>query len=131
MVHFRPGSQAWQLITLLSFAGEFPYQSLSLLGSERVYRALVHKLTTPQTFRNSQTGTEFTCRLLTVSGKGSGKPSGYTRALFPYWNGLGRMCTDITWMHSGTTGFRGTPLTESGTIGWRKRWLSVCALGLK
>lgn len=73
MVHFRPGSQAWQLIMLLSFVGEFPYQSLSLLGSERVYRALVHKLTTPQTFRHSQTGMEFTCRLLTVSGKGPDK----------------------------------------------------------
>lgn len=73
MVHFRPGSQAWQLIMLLSFVGEFPYQSLSLLGSERVYRALVYKLTTPQTFRHFQTGMEFTCRLLTISGKGSDK----------------------------------------------------------
>ena len=41
MVHFRPGSQVWQIITLLSFVGEFPFKSLSLLGSERVYKALI------------------------------------------------------------------------------------------
>lgn len=73
MVHFRPGSQAWQLIMLLSFVGEFPVSSLHLLGSERVYKALVHRLTVPQTFRLFPTGEELTCRLLTVSGKGSGK----------------------------------------------------------
>lgn len=73
MVHFRPGSQVWQLTTLLSFVGEFPFQSLSLLGSERVYKTLISKLTSVQTFRHFQTGTEMTCRLLTVSGKGSNK----------------------------------------------------------
>lgn len=103
MVHFRPGSQAWQLITLLSFAGEFPYQSLSLLGSERVFRALVHKLTTPQTFRNSQTGTEFTCRLLTVSGKGSGKTIRLYKGALPILEWLGpdvyRHYMDAFWNH--------------------------------
>lgn len=103
MVHFRPGSQAWQLITLLSFAGEFPYQSLSLLGSERVFRALVHKLTTPQTFRNSQTGTEFTCRLLTVSGKGSGKTIRLYKDALPILEWLGpdvyRHYMDAFWNH--------------------------------
>lgn len=73
MVHFRPGSQVWQLITLLSFTGEFPFRSLSLLGSGRVYKALVSRLATPQTIRNSQTGCEITSRLLTVSGKGAAK----------------------------------------------------------
>lgn len=103
MVHFRPGSQAWQLITLLSFVGEFPYQSLSLLGSERVFRALVHKLTTPQTFRNSQTGTEFTCRLLTVSGKGSGKTIRLYKGALPILEWLGpdvyRHYMDAFWNH--------------------------------
>ena len=103
MVHFRPGSQAWQLITLLSFAGEFPYQSLSLLGSERVYRALVHKLTTPQTFRNPQTGTEFTCRLLTVSGKGPGKTIRLYKGALPILEWLGpnvyQHYMDAFWNH--------------------------------
>lgn len=103
MVHFRPGSQAWQLIMLLSFVGEFPYQSLSLLGSERVYRALVHKLTTPQTFRHSQTGMEFTCRLLTVSGKGPDKTIRLYKGALPILEWLGpdvyRHYMDAFWNH--------------------------------
>lgn len=103
MVHFRPGSQAWQLIMLLSFVGEFPYQSLSLLGSERVYRALIHKLTTPQTFRHSQTGMEFTCRLLTVSGKGSDKTIRLYKGALPILEWLGpdvyRNYMDAFWNH--------------------------------
>lgn len=103
MVHFRMGSQAWQLIMLLSFVGEFPYQSLSLLGSERVYRALVHKLTTPQTFRHSQTGMEFTCRLLTVSGKGSGKTIRLYKGALPILEWFGpdvyRHYMDAFWNH--------------------------------
>ena len=111
MVHFRPGSQVWQLITLLSFVGEFPFKSLSLLGSERVYKALISRLTTLQTIRNFNSGDEITCRLLTISGKG---------ARFPYWNGCIRGCRDITWTHSGDTDFPGTHLTGTGTTGLRK-----------
>ena len=73
MLHFRPGSQVWQLVMLLSFSGEFPFHSLSLLGSERVYKALVSRLTTLQTIRNYHSCDEITCRLLTISGKGAGK----------------------------------------------------------
>lgn len=95
MVHFRPGSQVWQLITLLSFVGELPYQSLSLLGSERVYKALVSRLTTVQTFRNFQTGAEMTVRLLTVSGKGSGKTMRLYKAALPI----------LDWVYPGAYGY--------------------------
>ena len=80
MVHFRPGSQVWQLVMLLSFSGEFPFHSLSLLGSERVYKALVSRLTTLQTIRNFNSGDEITCRLLTISGKGAGKTNNIWRS---------------------------------------------------
>lgn len=73
MLHFRPGSQVHRLVTLLGIVGEFPARSLHLLGNERVYKVLVHKLTQPQTFRCYHTGTEMTCRLLTLSGKGQDK----------------------------------------------------------
>lgn len=73
MLHFRTGSQAWQLITLLSIVGEFPFRSLRLLGNERVLKTLVMKLTMPQTIRNPKTDTEITCRILTVTGKGDSK----------------------------------------------------------
>ena len=35
MVTLRPGSHVWRLLTVLSAVGEFPAQSLHLLGSER------------------------------------------------------------------------------------------------
>lgn len=73
MLYIRPGSQVRQLITLLSFVGEYPVCSLHLLGNERVYKALVHKLTTAQTYRLPQTETEMTTRLLTVTGKANNK----------------------------------------------------------
>lgn len=73
MLYFRPGSQVVQLITLLSFVGEFPVHSLPLLGNERVLKALVHRLTKQQLIRDSHTGMELTSRLLTVSGKSKNK----------------------------------------------------------
>ncbi|WP_322201217.1 hypothetical protein [Acutalibacter intestini] len=82
MVQFRPGSHMSKLVALLSFAGEFPFLSLGLLGSERVYKALVVKLSAPEVFRNTQTGDELSCRLFTVTGSGKAKTVRlYKRAL--------------------------------------------------
>lgn len=92
MVHFRPGSQVWQLITLLSFVGELPYQSLSLLGRERVYKALISRLTTAQTLRNFHTGAEMTIKLLTVSGTGRAKTIRLHKAALPI----------LDWLYPGT-----------------------------
>lgn len=68
MVQFTPGSQVWQLITLLSIVGEYPLGSRHLLGNKAVFKNLVHKLNRPQTFYNTDTGDTMTCRLLSVSG---------------------------------------------------------------
>lgn len=68
MIQFIPGSQAWQLITLLSIVGEYPLGSRHLLGNKAVFKNLVHKLNRPQTFCNIETGDTMTCRLLSVSG---------------------------------------------------------------
>lgn len=57
----------------MSFVGEYPFWSLDLLGSERVYKALIVKLTQPEHFVNSQTGAEMDCRLFTLTGKGAAK----------------------------------------------------------
>ena len=82
MVQFRPGSHVSKLVALLSFVGEFPFLSLGLLGSERVYKALVVKLCAPEVFRNTQTGNELSCRLFTVTGSGRTKTVRlYKRAL--------------------------------------------------
>lgn len=90
MIYFRPGSQVWQLVTLLSFAGEFPVRSLSLLGNARVYDALIHRLTAPQTFCDPLTGAEMTCRLLTVSGKGKTRSVRLYKGALPILNWLGQ-----------------------------------------
>lgn len=73
MVQFRPGSHVYKLVMLLSFLGELPFQSLRLLGSERVYKALIVKLTQPEQFLNTQTGEEIRCRLFTLTGGGQSK----------------------------------------------------------
>ena len=70
MIQFRPGSHACSLAEMLSVVGEYPAHSVRLLGNERVYKALIHKLTTVQSIRNSQTETEITCRMINISGKG-------------------------------------------------------------
>ena len=46
MIYVRPGSQVHRLITLLSVVGEFPIQSLGLLGKVRAYKVLVKRLMT-------------------------------------------------------------------------------------
>lgn len=95
MIHIRPGSQVYRLITLLSFVGEYPAASVHLLGNERVYKALIHKLTMPQLFRDSQTGTEITCRLLNISGKGSDKTIRLYKAALPI----------LEWIHPDAYGY--------------------------
>lgn len=82
-------------VTLLSFVGEYPAASVHLLGNERVYKALIHKLTMPQLFRDSQTGTEITCRLLNISGKGSDKTIRLYKAALPI----------LEWIHPDSYGY--------------------------
>ena len=83
MIQFRPGSHVHRLVTLLSVVGEYPVRSVHLLGNDRVYKAMIHKLTMQQRFRNSQTGTEMTCRLLTVTGAGADKSIRLYKAALP------------------------------------------------
>ena len=69
MVTLRPGSHVWRLLTVLSAAGEFPAQSLHLLGSERTLEKLVHRLELPQEVRSPAGAVLGTYKLLTVSGR--------------------------------------------------------------
>ena len=103
MQYFRPGSQLQQLITMLSIVGEYPIRSLYLLGNERAYKALVHKLTTPETFRIPQTETELTTRLLTVTGKSSSRSVRFYKGALPILDWLHpdayRYYMDAFWEH--------------------------------
>lgn len=70
MIYIREGSHVYLLISLLAYVGEYPVQSLDLLGSERTWKALIQRLTKVQEFCLTDTGEHFRCRLLTVSGNG-------------------------------------------------------------
>lgn len=103
MLYIRPGSQVWQLITLLSFVGEYPVRSLHLLGNERVYKALVHKLTTVQIYRLPQTDLTMETRLLTVTGKANGKTIRLYKSALPILDWIHpdayRYYMDAFWSH--------------------------------
>lgn len=73
MLYFRSGSHACRLLTVLSVAGEFPNSSVHILGNDRVYKALIAKMNSNQSVRNLHTESEITCRVLTLTGKGSNK----------------------------------------------------------
>ena len=89
MTFIRRGSQAFELLTLLSVVGEFPNCSIHLLGRERVYKALVSKLTEKQTFSHTETGQKLTTKLLTISGKGGAKTVRLYRKALPILEWIG------------------------------------------
>lgn len=101
MIHFRPGSQVHRLVTILAVVGEIPTKSAHLLGNERVYKALIHKLTSVQCFRNSITGEELTCRLLTITGKGQEKTVRFYKGGLPIlrWIGAEEYYLQSFWGH--------------------------------
>ena len=80
MIHFRPGSHAYDIVSVIGITGEFPYRSVRLLGNARTYKVLIGRLCEVQTFRDYNSGDEMTCRLLTVTGK----LSDCIRRQFPY-----------------------------------------------
>lgn len=69
MLTIRPGHHVYRLLQLLSAAGEIPSSSLHLLGNERSYEALVHRLETVQRFRTEDGSDLGAYKLLTVSGR--------------------------------------------------------------
>ena len=74
MITFRTGSQLHRLITILSMAGEYPTNSLYLLGNERKYKQLVSRLTEQQTIRNPDTEISMSlAKVVNISGKGKYK----------------------------------------------------------
>ena len=89
MIQFFPGSQVWQLITVLSLVGEYPNSQRQLLGDKENLRLLINKALQTQTYRNRLTGDTMTCKLLTVSGKGTSKTIRFFKGALPI----------LTWLH--------------------------------
>ena len=88
MIQFFPGSQVWQLITVLSLVGEYPNSQRQLLGDKENLRLLINKALQTQTYRNRLTGDTMTCKLLTVSGKGANKTIRFFKGALPILNWL-------------------------------------------
>ena len=83
MIHMHPGSQAGSLAAILSVVGEYPYSSLHLLGNERYFRKLVHKLTEKNELYNSECGERLYCKCFNLSGKGAGKTIRFYKDAIP------------------------------------------------
>lgn len=92
MIQFTPGSQVWQLITLLSIVGEYPLGSRYLLGNKAVFKNLIHKLNQPQTFCNIKTGETIICRLLNVSGDSKNRNIRICKAALPILEWISPEC---------------------------------------
>lgn len=80
MITIRQSSRTSELLTLLSYVGEFPYSDLFLLGSKESWRKLLAKLTQQQEYRLPDSNERFTCKLLKLSGKGNAKTIRMTKA---------------------------------------------------
>lgn len=81
MIHFKPGSQAYNIIALLSVTGEFPLASIGILGSRQTYENTVRRMLTPQ--RIADVEGDITCKLLNVSGMNGRRKIRLTKEAIP------------------------------------------------
>jgi len=89
MIFIRPNTQVYEILTLLSVVGEYPNCSIHLLGRERVYKALISKLTEKQTFCHAETGQVLSTKLLTISGRGANKTVRLFKKAIPILSWIG------------------------------------------
>lgn len=83
MIQLRPGSHVYCLMLVLAAVGEFPTRSLGLLGNERSYVVLVHRLETVQQFCSADGADLGSYKLLTVSGKGERRTIHFSKSALP------------------------------------------------
>ena len=89
MINFNPGSHISRLITFLALVGEYPLNSLELLGNRREIARLIDKLKDKQTIRNPATDERITHRILLIRGKGDSRSVRLSRFAFPLLDWLG------------------------------------------
>ena len=95
MIHMHKGSQAGSLAAILSVVGEYPYSSLRLLGNERYFRKIVHKLSEKNELYNSESCERVFCKFLNLSGKGSSKTIRLYREAVPILNWIYPNISDV------------------------------------
>ena len=73
MIFIRDGTRARKLMLLLACVGEYPMQSVCLLGNDRVWKRRIRELQKVQDFCLSSDQERVRFQMLTVSGKGKAK----------------------------------------------------------
>ena len=86
MIHFKPGSHAYNIIDLLSVTGEFPLCSLDILGSRQTYENTIRRMLIPHKIVDGQE--DITSKLLTVSGQNGRRKIRLTKEALPILNWL-------------------------------------------
>ena len=69
MIKIAPGSHAYRIIVLILMIGEFPFQSLELLGDARTLKAIATRLSKVDTVKFSWHDKPFEGRVICISGK--------------------------------------------------------------
>lgn len=87
MIHFKPGSHAYNIIDLLSVTGEFPLCSLEIFGSRQTHENAIRRMLIPQKIVDGQE--EITCKRLTVSGQNGRRKIRLTKEALPILKWLG------------------------------------------
>lgn len=73
MIYIRDGTHVYLLLMLLACVGEYPMQSVYLLGNNRVWKRRIKELQDIQDFCLPDGGKLVRFQMLTVSGKGKEK----------------------------------------------------------
>ena len=68
MIHIRQDSTVYEMLTFLSYVGEFPYASISLFVNYETYHKTITKMGQDQTYRIPDHSQKITGRLLNISG---------------------------------------------------------------
>lgn len=87
MIHFKPGSHAYNIIELLSVTGEYPLSSLEILGSRQTYENTIRRMLITQKIVDGKE--DITCKLLTVSGQNGRRKIRLTKEALPILKWLG------------------------------------------
>lgn len=83
LIKITPGSHAYRIIMLILITGEFPFQSLALLGDVRTLKAIATRLSKTDTVMFSWSEKTFEGRVVCISGKGKMKTMRLSKRVFP------------------------------------------------
>ena len=83
MIYIRDGTHVYLLLMLLACVGEYPMQSVYLLGNNRVWKRRIKELQETQDFCLPDDGKLVRFQMLTVSGKGKEKTMRLHKSALP------------------------------------------------